>query len=95
MVLRLGTAIWLQVWIDDGDGREAARRDNASFTSTVLSEDEFKGIINNNPKLGFYQLIYSLIIVAMLVFGFFKGAGILITLTRGSFKVEFKVDFSQ
>ena len=88
VVLRLATAIWLQVWVDDGDGMEAARRENASITSTVLSEEEFKGIINNNPRLGFYQLTYGLIIVAMLVFGFFKGAGILITLTRGSFKVE-------
>jgi len=88
VVLRLATAIWLQVWVDDGDGMEGARRDNASFTSTVLSEEDFKGIINNNPRLGFYQLIYGLIIVAMLVFGFFKGAGILITLTRGSFKVH-------
>ena len=44
-------------------------------------------MINDNPNLEFYQLVYGLIIIAMLVFGFFKGAGILITLTRGSLKV--------
>jgi len=88
VLLRLATAIWLQIWVDDGDGLEEERRANATWTATFHTEEEFKGVINYNPNLEFYQLIYGLIIVAMLVFGFFKGAGILITMTRGSLKVH-------
>ena len=87
VVLRLATAVWLQIWVDDGDGLEEARRANSTWTTTFHTDEEFKGVINNNPNLEFYQLVYGLIIIAMLVFGFFKGAGILITLTRGSLKV--------
>ena len=87
VLLRLATAIWLQIWVDDGDGLEEVRRANATWTDGFHTEEEFKGVINNNPNLEFYQLIYGLIIIAMLVFGFFKGAGILITMTRGSLKV--------
>ena len=87
VVLRLATAVWLQIWVDDGDGLEEMRRANDTWTSSFHTEEEFKGVINYNPNLEFYQLIYGLIIVAMLVFGFFKGAGILITMTRGSLKV--------
>ena len=87
VVLRLATAVWLQIWVDDGDGLEEARRTNSTWTTTFHTDEEFKGVINDNPNLEFYQLVYGLIIIAMLVFGFFKGAGILITLTRGSLKV--------
>ena len=87
VVLRLATAVWLQIWVDDGDGLEEARRANSTWTTTFHTDEEFKGVINDNPNLEIYQLVYGLIIIAMLVFGFFKGAGILITLTRGSLKV--------
>ena len=87
VVLRLATAVWLQIWVDDGDGLEEARRTNSTWTTTFHTDEEFKGVINDNPNLEIYQLVYGLIIIAMLVFGFFKGAGILITLTRGSLKV--------
>ena len=87
VVLRLATAVWLQIWVDDGDGLEEARRTNSTWITTFHTDEEFKGVINDNPNLEFYQLVYGLIIIAMLVFGFFKGAGILITLTRGSLKV--------
>ena len=90
VLLRLATAIWLQIWVDDGDGLEELRRANSTWTASFHTEEEFKGVINYNPNLEFYQLIYGLIIVAMLVFGFFKGAGILITMTRGSLKVRWK-----
>ena len=87
VLLRLATAIWLQIWVDDGDGLEELRRANATWSASSHTEEEFKGVINYNPNLEFYQLVYGLIIVAMLIFGFFKGAGILIAMTRGSLKV--------
>ena len=34
VVLRLATAVWLQIWVDDGDGLEEARRTNSTWTTT-------------------------------------------------------------
>ena len=35
----------------------------------------------------YLQTVYAMIIFAMCLFGFFKGAGLLVTLTRGALKV--------
>ena len=70
VITRLMTAIWVQIWMNAGDGREEYRKQNTSLTG--LSDDELKGLVNNNPQLWLYQLIYGLIIIAMLVFGFLK-----------------------
>ena len=72
VITRLMTAIWVQIWMDAGDGLEDYRKQNISFSD--VSELELRGLINNNPNLWLYQLIYGLIILAMLVFGFLKVA---------------------
>ena len=36
-----------------------------------VSDDQLKGLINDNPKLWFYQAMYGIIIVVMIVTGFF------------------------
>merc|ERR1712106_597043 len=77
------------VWMDAGDGLEDYRKQNISVSD--VSELELRGLINNNPKLWLYQLIYGLIILAMLVFGFLKGAGLLIKLMGGSLKIHKKM----
>ena len=69
-LLRLMSSIWIQIWMDAGDGLEDQRTQNITFVNS--SDLELKGLINNNPKLWLYQLIYGLIIIAMLIFGFFK-----------------------
>ena len=69
-LLRLMSSIWIQIWMDAGDGLEEQRTQNITFVNS--SDLELKGLINNNPKLWLYQLIYGLIIIAMLIFGFFK-----------------------
>lgn len=84
---RLFTTIWLQVWVDAGDGQEAARRANTTWLETEHTEEQWKGDLNYHPRLWLYQLVYGLIIVAMLIFGFLKGAGTMLTMTRGSLKV--------
>ena len=69
-LLRLMSSIWIQIWMDAGDGLEGQRTQNITFVNS--SDLELKGLINNNPKLWLYQLIYGLIFIAMLIFGFFK-----------------------
>ena len=70
VVTRLLTAIWVQIWMDAGDGLEDYRVQNRSFSGA--SEAQLKGLINDNPNLGQYQLGYGLIILAMMASGFFK-----------------------
>ena len=53
---RLFTAIWLQVWLDAGDGRMADRLKNASIANVSLSDEDLKGYITDNPDLWFYQV---------------------------------------
>ena len=53
---RLFTAIWLQIWLDAGDGRSEERMNNASFANVTLTDEERKGYITNNPDLWFYQV---------------------------------------
>nr|XP_055061801.1 LOW QUALITY PROTEIN: ATP-binding cassette sub-family C member 12 [Misgurnus anguillicaudatus] len=53
---------WLSFWLDQGSGSV-----NSTNTSTA------GGNISDNPKLSFYQLIYGLIIVAMLILSAAKG----------------------
>jgi hypothetical protein len=53
---RLFTAIWLQVWLDAGDGRMAERMQNASIANVSLSDEEKKGFMTDNPDLWFYQV---------------------------------------
>ena len=57
----------LQVWTDDGDGMEALRLSNASWVAANHTEEETKGFLNHNPKLGFYQLVYGLIIIGLII----------------------------
>ena len=71
ILARTMTSVWVQIWLDAGDGREPERRDNATFLAGA-TEAEVKGIINYNAKLWFYQLIYAVIIFAMLFFGVLK-----------------------
>jgi len=88
ILARLATNIWLQIWMDMGDGLEEQRRANLSTSADIilehLSSDELAGSILDNPKLWLNQLTYGLIIVAMLTFGVIKGIGLSVTLLRGS-----------
>ena len=54
---RLFTAIWLQIWLDAGDGRAAERAANATALNITLTDSELKGYITHNPDLWFYQVL--------------------------------------
>ena len=68
--IRMFTSVWVKIWLDAGDGQEHVRAMNSSYQG--VSDDQLKGLINDNPRLWFYQTIYGVIIVVMIVTGFFK-----------------------
>ena len=76
ILLNLGSKIFLQKWLDAGDGLEEERRQNSSTYSNTSylnnTEHDLRGFINYNPYLGQYQLIYGMIILAMLLAGLIK-----------------------
>ena len=77
ILLNLGSKIFLQKWLDAGDGLEEERRQNSSTSYSNTSylnntPHDLKGFINYNPDLGKYQLIYGMIILAMLLAGLIK-----------------------
>nr|XP_046204790.1 ATP-binding cassette sub-family C member 12-like [Oncorhynchus gorbuscha] len=51
---------WLSYWLEQGSG-------------TANVSNSTAGNISLNPDLSFYQMIYGLVVVAMLVFSFIKG----------------------
>uniref|UniRef100_A0A8L0DUH8 ATP-binding cassette sub-family C member 5 n=1 Tax=Oncorhynchus mykiss TaxID=8022 RepID=A0A8L0DUH8_ONCMY len=53
---------WLSYWLEQGSG-----------VSLLYRSDYICGNISLNPDLSFYQMIYGLVVVAMLVFSFIKG----------------------
>ncbi|XP_067406340.1 ATP-binding cassette sub-family C member 12-like [Emydura macquarii macquarii] len=59
---------WLSVWLEQGSGR------NCSFLS---NETEYPpcdmGSISDNPRLHFYQLVYGMSMVTMIVLSIIKG----------------------
>ncbi|XP_046390511.1 ATP-binding cassette sub-family C member 5-like [Ischnura elegans] len=85
---RLFSGIWLQIWLDEGDGSGGAMvanwKANSSIAGTNLTENELKGSVNDNPYLWFYQTIYGLSFVVLMTIGLVKGVGIARQLLFGS-----------
>ncbi|KAG8233856.1 hypothetical protein J437_LFUL006879 [Ladona fulva] len=81
---RLFSGIWLQIWLDHGDGLEEERRANMSVMNVTMTEDELIGSVNENPLLWMYQLVFGLSFVVMMLIGLFKGVGIARQLLLGS-----------
>ncbi|PSN51489.1 Multidrug resistance-associated protein 5 [Blattella germanica] len=87
---RLSSGVWLQVWLDHGDGLEEERRLNLTLynMTTNKTEEELKGFVNNNPDLWFYQLVYGLTFAVMMFVGLLKGIGIARQLLLGSSRLH-------
>ncbi|XP_046999518.1 ATP-binding cassette sub-family C member 5-like isoform X1 [Schistocerca americana] len=83
---RLGAGVWLQIWLDEGDGKEGERIYNVTHYNQTF--DNMKGFVNDNPFLWFYQLIYGMTFVVMMVFGMIKGIGIARQLLYGSSRLH-------
>lgn len=86
---RLSSGVWLQIWLDQGDGLEASRKENMTlYNLTNMTEEELKGFVNDNPDLFFYQLVYGLTFCVMMFIGLMKGIGIARQLLLGSSRLH-------
>ena len=70
IVIRMFDRIYLQKWLDQGDGMQEMRKLNVSFVNAT--DHVIKGYINYNPDLWKYQLGYTGLITGMLLCGFLK-----------------------
>ncbi|XP_050696667.1 ATP-binding cassette sub-family C member 5-like isoform X1 [Eriocheir sinensis] len=85
---RMFSAIWLQYWLDQGDGQIEERMMNISEYNLTLSEEEIKGSIVENPALWFYQLVYCLSFILLLITGVVKGIGVTFRVLAGASKLH-------
>ena len=78
-VARLFTSVWLQIWLDHGDGLEEERRQNMTkmaekgITPANLTETEMKGFVTDHPDLWMFQLVHVMSLVVLMIIGFIKG----------------------
>ena len=86
IIARMMDRIFLQLWLNQGDGLEQDRRMNISYQNAT--DHELRGFINYNPDLWINQIIYTMIIVAMIILGIIKGLGLLFKLMNGSLRVH-------
>lgn len=88
VLVRLFTSIWLQIWLDQGDGQVDERYANATAMNLTLTDHELKGDISKNPEMWFYQTIHGLSLVVLVLMGFAKGFGMAMALLRGSSRLH-------
>ena len=88
---RLFVSIWLQIWLDDGNGsdRQALHQRNSTRAihgnvSTFEEENLQSQNITDNPNLWFYQLIHGISLIVMIIFGLIKGLSLAYSLLKGS-----------
>ena len=84
VLVRLFTSIWLQIWLDDGDGLMKQRLNDTLEVASNMTEEELRGNIAHNPKLWMYQLVHGLSLVVMILISFFKGLAMNVALLKGS-----------
>ncbi|KAK7082304.1 Multidrug resistance-associated protein 5, partial [Halocaridina rubra] len=80
---RMFNAIWLQYWLDQGDGTASFNRTNSS-----RSEEEVKGNITDNPDMWMYQLVYAMSFVLLLITGIIKGTGVTFRVLAGASRLH-------
>lgn len=85
---RLFSGVWLQIWLDEGDGLEAERKFNISQYNLTYTDNELKGLVNENPDRAYYQLVYGLTFGLTIVIGVCKGWGIARQLLLGSSRLH-------
>ena len=89
---RLFVSIWLQIWVDAGDGTEidVMLTENSStsqyVTNTTTTQDQISASqnITNNPNLWYYQLVHGISLIVMITIGLVKGILIAHRLLIGS-----------
>ena len=85
-LVRLFTSIWLQHWLDQGDGQATQRTSNATLTN-----EEVLGNIADNPDLWKYQTIHGMSLVVLVLIGLWKGIMMALALLKGSSRLHEKM----
>ena len=78
---RLFVAVWLQIWVDEGDGsgiHKMAFEQNTTFgnySNQTITEEQIleSQNITNNPDLGYFQLVHGIALIVMIFIGLIKG----------------------
>ena len=83
-LIRLFTSIWLQIWLDDGDGQVQQRLNESIAMNITLTDEELRGNIADNPDRWFYQLIHGLSLIFMILVGVIKGYSLALALLKGA-----------
>ena len=79
-MVRLFVSIWLQIWVDEGDGsgmhkmwkENSTLGNNGNITVTEEQMLEYQNI-TNNPNLWYYQLVHGISLIVMIIVGLIKG----------------------
>ncbi|XP_069463152.1 ATP-binding cassette sub-family C member 12-like [Ambystoma mexicanum] len=61
---------WLSYWIEQGAGSNCTTFSNGTTAATLVCNPRS---ITDNPQLGFYQLVYGMTVVGMIILSVFKG----------------------
>lgn len=88
VLIRLFSSIWLQIWLDQGDGNVQERKENSTLNNQTLTDVELRGNIADNPDLQIYQMVHGLSLVALVFVGLCKGFGMATCLLRGSSRMH-------
>ena len=90
-MVRLFVSIWLQIWVDEGDGSGIYKLGQGNITSLkngniTITEEQIQESqnITNNPNLWYYQLVHGISLVGLVVVGLIKGVMIAHRLLIGS-----------
>lgn len=81
---RIASSIYLQHWLDEGDGLRAERVVNMTDYNMTYTEEQLSGYINDNPALSAHVAIYCGIVAVFIVLGLVKGIGVAIRVIKGS-----------
>ena len=76
-MVRLFVSIWLQIWVDEGDGSGIHKisQHNLTLGNITVTEKQIleSQNITNNPNLGYYQLVHGISLIVMILVGLIKG----------------------
>ncbi|KAL7831206.1 hypothetical protein SRHO_G00307090 [Serrasalmus rhombeus] len=67
---------WLSYWLHEGSGNSTGSgniSENSTGSGNISENSTGSGNISENPDLGFYQMIYGVTVIAMLVLSVAKG----------------------
>ncbi|XP_037092830.1 multidrug resistance-associated protein 5-like [Pollicipes pollicipes] len=87
-VSRSANGVYLQYWLDTGDGLMEERLRNQTEYNMTYTAEQLVGVINDNPDLHQHMIIYSMMAVVMCAIGVVKGLGVALRVIKGATAVH-------